>query len=178
MTEAYQKDEKQGRRRFLKYAGAAIVAVAAAVVGYYAYTQYGPKRTEGMPKREYIISLVNEAANLIEEKGEEFFPELRQKGSKWSHGEYYVFVWRIDGIRVVYPPDPSGEGEDMNDLKDPDGKPIGRLIIDIAKSEKGEGWIDYRWPKPGETEPSKKYTFIKRAKSSYQTYLVGSGYYE
>jgi len=171
------------RRRFLKYAGAGIVAVAAAAVGYYSWRK--PEEAEQNSKREYVVSLVNEAVNLIEKKGEESFPEFRQKGSKWFHDDYYIYVWRIDGIRVVYPPDPSGEGTDQSNVQDYKGKPIGRMIIDIAKSEKGEGWLDYEWPKPDETKPSgfgdqphRKYVFIKRAKIGDQIYIVSSGYYE
>ena len=153
-----------------------IVAATAAAAAYYAW--YVPKGTEEESKREYTVLLVNEAVKRIEEAGEEAFPEFRQEGSKWFHDDWYVFVWRIDGIRVVYPPDPSGEGEDMRDQEDANGKPIGILFIDIATSEPGQGWIDYEWPKPNETKPSKKNAYIKRARFGGQTYLVGSGYYE
>ena len=174
MTAKNSKKEKFGRRRFLKYTGATIIALAAAVVGYY---WYGSKETGYVPKKDYVESLVNEAVGLVEEKGEESFPELREEDSKWYHDDYYIFVWRTDGIRVVYPPDPSGEGKDMSGLEDINGKPIGKLFIDIATSERGEGLIDYEWPKPGETEPSRKQTFIKRAEFGDIKYLVGSGYY-
>ncbi len=135
------------------------------------------EKTELTSQKEKIVFLVNEAVNLVEEKGESIFPEFRQKSSKWFHDDFYIFIWRTDGIRVVYPPDISGESKDMSDLKDFNGKPIGRMFIDIAKSRVGEGWIDYEWPKPDETKPSIKYTFIKKAAYSNQTYLVGSGFY-
>ena len=65
----------------------------------------------------------------------------------------------------------------MSTLVDVTGKPIGKLFIDIALSEKGEGWIDYQWPKPGETEPSTKQPFIKGVQSGEEVLLVGSGLY-
>ena len=88
-----------------------------------------------------------------------------------------MFVWKADGIRVVYPPDIYGEGENMSTLIDSTGKEIGKLFIEIALSEDGEGWIDYKWPKPGETEPSNKQTYIKLATFDENTFLVGSGFY-
>jgi len=134
-------------------------------------------QTEQIHRTGTIKELVVEAASLIEDKGENAFSELRQEGTKWFHDDTYVFVWMTDGIRVVYPPDPSGEGKNMSTLVDVTGKPIGTLFIEIALSEEDEGWIDYRWPKPGETEPSNKQTYIKGVTSDEQTFLVGSGIY-
>ncbi|UCC57950.1 MAG: cache domain-containing protein [Candidatus Bathyarchaeum sp.] len=134
-------------------------------------------QTEQNHRKETIKELVEDAATLIEDKGEDAFPELRQEGTKWFHNDTYVFVWMINGIRVVYPPDLSGEGKNMSTLMDTTGKEIGRLFIEIALSEDGEGWIDYKWPKPGETKPSDKQTYIKRATYGEQTFIVGSGFY-
>ncbi|WP_135611284.1 cache domain-containing protein [Methanococcoides sp. AM1] len=128
-------------------------------------------------QEEYTISQVNAAIGLIEENGKLAFPEFRENNSEWFHDDSYIFVWRTDGIRVVYPPDLSGEGKDMSGLEDFNGKPIGRVFIETALSEDGEGWVDYYWPKPGETEPSMKHTFIKITYIGNETYLVGSGFY-
>lgn len=124
-------------------------------------------------QKEELVSMVNQATQLIEQQGESAFPELRS--SSWVHNDSYMFVWRLDGIRVVYPPDVTGEGKNMTDLVDSDGKPIGKLFIQTAQN--GSGWVEYMWPKPGEKTPSLKITYIKRAQSQNQTYLVGSGVY-
>jgi hypothetical protein len=124
-----------------------------------------------------IKSLVIDAANTIADDGEGAFSQFRQEGSKWFKGETYVFVWRTDGVRVVYPPDRNGEGQNMSSLVDVNGKAIGRLFIDIASSQNGEGWIEYSWPKPGENTPLTKETFIKGVDFGNQTFLVGSGLY-
>lgn len=50
-------------------------------------------------------------------------------------------------------------------------------MLGIATSEQREGWIDYGWSKPGETEPSRKHTFIKRTEFGDINYIMGSGYY-
>lgn len=120
-----------------------------------------------------LVFLVDQAAQLIEEKGEKAFPELRS--SSWVHNDSYVFVWKLDGIRVVYPPDVTGEGKNMTDLVDSQGKPIGKLFIQTATN--GSGWVEYMWPKPGEKAPSLKVTYIKKAQYENQSYLVGSGVY-
>ena len=131
-------------------------------------------------QKENVDLMVSEAASLVGEKGEEAFPEFREKGGKWVYDDFYVFVWKINenrALRVVYPPDLKGEGQDVTELKDFNGKPIGKLFIETALSERGEGWVSYEWPKPNETDPSTKYSFIKRAVFGNETYLVGSGFY-
>ncbi|WP_440953791.1 cupin domain-containing protein [Methanococcoides sp. FTZ1] len=80
-------------------------------------------------------------------------------------------------MRVVFPPKVSGEGESVIDLEDYRGEPLGRMLIDTALSEEGEGWVNYYWPKPGETTPSKKSTFVRRTTIDNETYLVHSGFY-
>jgi cytochrome c len=130
------------------------------------------QQAENKQKTE-LVSLVDKAVQLISANGESAFPELRS--SSWVHNDSYVFVWRLDGIRVVYPPDPAGEGKNMTDLIDSNGKTIGKLFIQAA--ENGSGWVEYMWPKPGEKTPSLKIAYIKRAQYQNQTYLVGSGVY-
>ncbi|MCK9150823.1 cache domain-containing protein [Methanobacterium alcaliphilum] len=144
-----------------------ILMVLVAFVGIFTEQQIETKQ-----KKE-VKTLVDDAVQLIEKKGSTAFSEL--KSDSWVTGDLYVFVWRLDGIRVVYPPDVTGEGKNMTDLVDSNGKAIGKLFIQTA--ENGEGWVEYYWPKPNQTEPSKKITYIKRAEYQNQTYLVGAGFY-
>ncbi|MCX6348487.1 MAG: cache domain-containing protein [Candidatus Aureabacteria bacterium] len=123
-------------------------------------------------------TLVLAAAEQIEKRGDQVFPEFREKGGRWYRGDRYVFVWRMDGLRVVYPPDAAGEGKNVKDLKDPEGSPIGKMFLAAASTPEGEGWVHYQWAQPGETAPVGKVAFIRRAKDPAGTdYLVGSGVY-
>jgi len=128
-------------------------------------------------KREAVRSLVLDAAALIEDEGASAYPAFRQDGSEWLHGDTYVFVWRTDGMRLVYPPDPSGEGQNMSALVDAKGKSIGTLFINTALSGDGEGWVEYLWPRPGDAVPSAKQTYIKGVSTGGESLLVGSGLY-
>ncbi|MCE5215230.1 MAG: cache domain-containing protein [Methanobacterium sp.] len=124
-------------------------------------------------QKQNITLLVDRAVDQIQSKGEAAFQEFNSP--IWYQGDTYIFVWRMDGIRVVYPPDQSGIGQNMTDLKDINGKNIGMLFIQTAKN--GGGWVEYQWPKPGSKLPSTKITYIKPAKYQNQTYLVGCGVY-
>ena len=54
--------------------------------------------------------------------------------------------------RIMHPIKPALNGKDLSDFKDPDGK---KLFVEFAKvcSEKGEGFVDYMWPKHGYEKP-------------------------
>jgi hypothetical protein len=41
----------------------------------------------------------------------------------------------------------------------------------------GSGWVDYMFPKPGQTEPSRKRTYVKAVTIDGVSGLVGSGFY-
>ena len=129
-------------------------------------------------EKEYIVSRVNAAIALMGSKGvEAAFADFRQNGSEWFHDDFYLFIWRLDGIRVVYPPNASWEGVNATGTTDVTGKPIGRMYYEIAESREGEGWLDYLWPKPDDPMPRQKYTFIKKATVGNQSYIIGCGFY-
>lgn len=134
-------------------------------------------QAEQAQRKETVKTLVLDAASLIELQGESAFPELRQKGANWANGDTYVFVTSTNGTRLVYPPDPSIEGQNTTTLVDYTGKPIGKAFIEIATSQEGEGWISYLWPKAGEHESSVKQAFIKGVNFGQQSFLVGSGFW-
>jgi signal transduction histidine kinase len=125
-----------------------------------------------------LVGFVRGAAALIEQEGEAAFPKFREPGGKWFHGDDYVFVWGLDGMRHVYPPDPSGEGENMRQLRDVKGKPIGEWFIARAAGPGHEGWVHYQWPRPGEIFPVWKSTYVQGAVApSGKAYVVGAGRY-
>lgn len=125
-----------------------------------------------------LVGFVRSAAALIEQEGETAFPEFRQVDGPWFNGDEYVFIWGIDGMRYVYPPDPSGEGQNMRRLKDVKGKPIGEWFIARAAGPGHEGWVHYQWPRPGEIFPVWKSTYVQGAVApSGKAYVVGAGRY-
>ncbi|NQV17620.1 MAG: cache domain-containing protein [Armatimonadetes bacterium] len=125
-----------------------------------------------------LVDFVSEAVQLVEKEGETAFPEFREKEGRWFQDDLYIFIWGLDGMRYVYPPDLSGEGQNMIDLKDVNDKQIGRMFVDAVSSEKGAGWVFYQWPKPGGKKPIWKSTYLKKAiTSDGKEFLVGSGLY-
>ncbi len=142
------------------------------------------KRAESfIPAYEYketqeLVSLVEEAANLLQTKGESSFETFRESG-KWRQKDIYIFILDQKGNMLVHP-DPELDGKNTIDLKDVNGRPIIRGLIDAATSNpsKPEGWYHYQWPEPGDISPRWKSSFVKLVKSpSGKEFIVGSGMY-
>jgi len=60
--------------------------------------------------------------------------------------------------------------------KDAKGKLFHDEIIHVAET-KGSGWVDYMFPKPGQTEPSQKWAYVKKVTMDGIPGLVASGFY-
>ena len=53
-------------------------------------------------------------------------------------------------------------GQKLKNIKDAKGKPIFVIMSSLVR-EKGEGWVEYDWPKPGTDEVVHKITFVEKA---------------
>jgi signal transduction histidine kinase len=125
-----------------------------------------------------LMTLVRDGAAVFERRGEDAYPEFRQKGSRWFRDDTYFFVWTLDGIRSFNAANPSGEGLDVSSMKDILGRPIGKMIIEASATPSGEGWLHYMYPEPGDIFPTWKSTFVKRVTfPSGKQFAVGSGIY-
>jgi len=92
---------------------------------------------------------------------------------RYAEKEYF---WINDLVpkMIMHPYKPELKGKDISDEKDPNGK---RLFVEFAKvgKEKGEGLVEYMWPKQGETKPVPKISYVKLFKP--WGWIVGSGIY-
>ncbi len=126
-----------------------------------------------------LVALVDDATELVRSKGEPAFTEFRIDGSRWRHGETYIFVLDPDGNMLVHS-DPSMEGKNQLDLKDINGRPIIRGLLGVVTTfaDKPEGWYHYQWPVPGGLLPRWKSSYVRLVEApSGKRYVVGSGMY-
>lgn len=150
------------------------------LVGCGVYLADAPKQAGTVTKMTApdLTELVREAEALLQQKGQEAYPELRTKGSKWFRDDTYFFVWSMDGKRAFHAADPSKEGQNDVGLTDVHGRPYVSMFFEAANSPRGEGWIHYMYPEPGDIFPTWKSTFVKRVTyPDGSQYLVGSGIY-
>ena len=127
-------------------------------------------------EREYVVDLVNAAVQEINTRGEAAFGLLRDHTGPFLAKDAYVMVFSMDGIDLVNPAFPDLEGRVVTDLKDVNGKLLVREMFRVLR-EKGSGWVDYMWPRPGKSVPTTKSTYVRKANHNGKEYLVGCGVY-
>ena len=86
----------------------------------------------------------------------------------------YIWINDLQPRMVMHPYKPELNGKDLTDVKDPSGKPIFLEFVKAAK-EKNGGFVNYLWPKAGESEPVDKVSYVKL----YEPWgwVIGSGLY-
>lgn len=150
------------------------------LVGAGVYLAHAPRETvtAARASASEVTRLVRAGVAVLEREGERAYPRFREKDSRWFHNDTYLFVWNMHGVRIFNAAIPEGEGLDVSELKDVLGRPLGRMILEVAASPSGEGWIHYMYPEPGGLFPTWKSTFLKRVTyPSGEQFVVGSGVY-
>jgi signal transduction histidine kinase len=135
--------------------------------------QTAPPDTE---QTRNVVALVEKAASLIDQKGSEAFAAFRAKNSEWFHDNTYLFVYDLDSNVLLNAAFPAREGTNTTGSTDANGKLFHHDFIQVAKAA-GTGWVDYMFPKPGQTEPSQKWAFVKKVTVDGTPGLVASGFY-
>lgn len=124
-----------------------------------------------------IMEKVNKAAALIEKEGPAAFAKLQGNGSEFLFCGTYIWVHDLNGIMKCHPIKFKLNGKKILSLKDRNGKMLFVEMNKVAK-EKGSGWVDYVWPKPGDKKPSPKISYVKKASHGGTDYVVGCGVYD
>jgi methyl-accepting chemotaxis protein len=86
----------------------------------------------------------------------------------------YLWINDLTPKMIMHPLKPELNGKNLSDNKDPHGK---ALFVEFAKvcKEKGKGFVDYAWSKPGNSDPEPKISYVEL----YQPWgwVVGTGIY-
>jgi methyl-accepting chemotaxis protein len=88
--------------------------------------------------------------------------------------DQYFWINDMKPAMVMHPIRPELDGADLSDNKDPAGKRLFVAMVDVVK-QKGAGFVDYQWPKPGYDQPVEKLSYV--AGFAPWGWVVGSGVY-
>jgi len=128
-------------------------------------------------KKASIEQLVDEAAGLIEAKGEEAISIIKDKKGKFYTEDTYIFITSADtGADLVNPAFEVIEGIPAENYFDSDAWAAQMIIVGAVK-DKDTAWVEYFWPKPGEEAPSRKVSFLRKIIINGKTRIIGAGFY-
>ena len=125
---------------------------------------------------EECIEKTHEAAAMINARGlEEAIKLIGDPKGPYVWKDSYVFLMDLKGKMLAHPMKPELTRYEHVLLEtDATDKALFVHFVNVAR-EDGEGWVDYRWPKPGKKTPSKKVTYIYKVPE--KDLLVGAGVY-
>ncbi len=86
----------------------------------------------------------------------------------------YFWINDLAPAMVMHPMKPELDGKDLSQNKDPNGKPLFMEMVKVCR-EKGGGFVDYFWPKPGAAQPVPKVSFVKQVPQ--WGWVIGTGVY-
>ncbi|POD73461.1 chemotaxis protein [Pseudomonas syringae group genomosp. 3] len=95
------------------------------------------------------------------------------KGLRYSQNDYF-WINDLRPVMIMHPTNPKLEGQDISTIRDPDGFAVFNEMVALVKS-KGAGMVNYRWPKPGASEPVKKTSYVQLFQP--WGWILGSGVY-
>jgi methyl-accepting chemotaxis protein len=95
------------------------------------------------------------------------------KNLKYNQKDYF-WVNDLHPRMVMHPYQPQLNGRDLTDFKDPRGKHLFVEFVKVCRA-KGEGFVDYLWPKYGAKKPVPKISFVKLFKP--WGWIIGTGLY-
>jgi len=86
----------------------------------------------------------------------------------------YFWINDMGPTMIMHPYKPQLNGKDLSQSKDPNGKKLFVEFVNVCR-EKGEGFVDYHWPKYGADKPQPKVSFVKLFKK--WNWIIGTGMY-
>ena len=127
---------------------------------------------------ELALAVVKEE-HAASEKGEISVAEAQKRAQarladmRYGNNDYF-FIIDMQNRMVINPTAAKLIGQDMSEMKDPNGK---RLFIEINETVRrhGSGFVDYLWQKPGSEKPQPKLSYV--AGFAPWGWIIGTGVY-
>lgn len=114
----------------------------------------------------------NKDSKQIEEIKEIIREALRP--IRFNKGRGYYFAFDLEGVETLFAAMPEMEGNNMMQIRGGGGELVVSDMLSLIQ-EKGEGFYDYSWTKPGQEGYFSKIAFVKLIKSI--GWVIGTGEY-
>lgn len=108
----------------------------------------GAQAQERGSKQE-AVALADAATSHVKQVGaERAFKDFTHDKVRWVRKDLYVAVTDLDGKVLAHGGNDRLVGKHMMAVRDAKGFAFMARMIEIAKSQPGEGWVDYEWANP------------------------------
>ncbi|PTU78621.1 methyl-accepting chemotaxis protein [Pseudomonas indoloxydans] len=132
-------------------------------------TEHVVQSAAGILKHFYDLE---SAGSLSREEAQKQAMEV-VRGLRYD-GQEYFWINDQTPVMLMHPMNAKLEGQNLSGFKDPDGKALFNEMVAITRSQ-GAGQVDYRWPKPGATDPVPKISYVELFQP--WGWIIGSGVY-
>lgn len=97
-----------------------------------------------------------------------------QRLAKLAYGaDGFFFLFDLDGVDLMDPPQPELVGQNLIELRDPQGDPTVRMLLERART--GGGFVVHRWHRPSTQEIAPKLSYVTQLER--WRWMVGTGIY-
>lgn len=122
---------------------------------------------DGKATEEDVYQLVLKAYEVVQALGDESFPAFNDPKGEFVYKDTYAMVQRCPSDMMAHP-------FAMDKLRGVDLKKFSfNSALCEAGTKPGGGWVEYKWPKPGETEPSRKVSYVINVEGTPYTIMAG-----
>ena len=165
-----QIENEEGKRMpSIKLAATLLAAAAIGVTS----ASWAAQQESATPAE--AVQKANEAAHHLAQAGTAGLSELKGRNSEYVWKDSYVVVQDCkQGVVVAHPITPVLEGRELATLQDENGTRFARQICKQGRQAQG-GWVEYRWPRPGQQQPSRKLAYAKAVDGT--PYVITAGVY-
>ncbi len=115
-------------------------------------------------------AMLEKASGALKANKSKALAEFAKGEGGFKDRDLYPFCGGPDGNFTAHP---TLTGKSLKDLKDKAGKPLGEEMYKVAAEGK-IGEVSYMWPRPGETEPVQKVSYVTKVGDQ----VCAVGYYK
>jgi hypothetical protein len=125
-----------------------------------------------------LVSLVVDAAQLLESKGLEGLKEFAEPGSSWRAAKSYLYVYSAEGDCLYNAGQPELVGKNLKGYQDVDGRLVVQQLMNIAAQPERDaaGWVFFVFQEGNVLSPVWKASYNRKAVlPDGRVVIVGSG---
>lgn len=122
--------------------------------------------------------MVQDAAQMLANKGTAAFAEFGKAGSRWRHGTIYIYVFTAAGECLFNSGQPDLVGKNLATYRDAGGRKIVQDLMKIAASPNpdADGWVFFLFQEGSVLTPVWKIAYnVKTTLPDGRVVVVGSG---